>query len=150
GLGARRPRSATGLSRRCGLVRRQDGVYRMRRRDLPARVAACSLAPLSASSKTPAARLQAAIGLRDAIASPAPAKAATAVRIRADWFRASRFAVSKDRRAIRELVYRAIRHCGPVPQTGRAAMLALAQEDPSLMLQFDGSGYGPAPVEEGE
>src|SRR5690606_1770777 len=99
---------------------------------------------------TPAARVQAAIGLLDAIASAALAKGAPADRILADWFRASRFAGSKDRRAIRELVYRAIRHCGPVPQTGRAAMLALAQEDPSLMLQFDGSGYGPAPVEEGE
>ena len=99
---------------------------------------------------TPAARVQAAIGLLDRIVSAALAKGAPADRILADWFRASRFAGSKDRRAIRELVYRAIRHCGPVPQTGRGAMLSLAESDPSLVLLFDGSTYGPAPVEEGE
>src|SRR5690606_10093652 len=99
---------------------------------------------------TPAARVQAAIGLLDQVIAAALAKGAPADRILADWFRASRFAGSKDRRAIRELVYRAIRHCGPVPQTGRAAMLALAEDDPSLLLQFDGSPYGPAVIEEGE
>lgn len=99
---------------------------------------------------TPAARVQTAIGLLDRIIEAALAKGPPADRILAEWFRASRFAGSKDRRAIRELVYAAIRHCGPVPQTGRAAMLALAERDPALMLQFDGSNYGPAPVEEGE
>jgi len=99
---------------------------------------------------TPAARVQAAIGLLDQVAAAALAKGAPADRILAEWFRASRFAGSKDRRAIRDLVYRAIRHCGPVPQTGRAAMLALAETDPALLLLFDGSNYGPAPVEEGE
>lgn len=99
---------------------------------------------------TPAARVQAAIGLLDRTIEAALAKGPPADRILAEWFRASRFAGSKDRRAIRELVYRAIRHCGPVPQTGRAAMLALAEDDPSLLLLFDGSAYGPAPVEEGE
>lgn len=99
---------------------------------------------------TPAARVQAAIGLLDQVIAAALAKGPPADRVLADWFRASRFAGSKDRRAIRELVYRAIRHCGPVPQTGRAAMLALAEADPGLLLLFDGSAYGPAPVEEGE
>ena len=99
---------------------------------------------------TPAARVQAAIGLLDQVIAAALAKGAPADRILADWFRASRFAGSKDRRAIRELVYAAIRHCGPVPQTGRAAMLALADGDPALLPLFDGSPYGPAPVEEGE
>ena len=99
---------------------------------------------------TPAARVQAAIGLLDQVIAAALAKGAPADRILADWFRASRFAGSKDRRAVRELVYRAVRHCGPVPQTGRAAMLALAEEDPGLLLLFDGSAYGPVPVEEGE
>ena len=99
---------------------------------------------------TPAARVQAAIGLLDRVIDAALAKGPPADRILAEWFRANRFAGSKDRRAIRELVYRAIRACGPVPQTGRAAMLALADEDPALLLQFDGSTYGPAPVEEGE
>ena len=68
---------------------------------------------------TPAARVQTAIGLLDRIIAAALAKGAPADRILAEWFRASRFAGSKDRRAIRDLVYRAIRHCGPVPQTGR-------------------------------
>lgn len=99
---------------------------------------------------TPAARVQAAIGLLDQVIAAALAKGPPADRILAEWFRASRFAGSKDRRAIRELVYRAIRHCGPVPQTGRAAMLGLAEVDPALLLLFDGSPYGPAPVEEGE
>ncbi|HLV06420.1 MAG TPA: RsmB/NOP family class I SAM-dependent RNA methyltransferase, partial [Croceibacterium sp.] len=76
---------------------------------------------------TPAARVQAAIELLDSIISAALAKGPPADRIVADWFRARRFAGSKDRRAIRDLVYRAIRHCGPIPQTGRAAMLALAE-----------------------
>lgn len=99
---------------------------------------------------TPAARVQAAIGLLDGTIAAALAKGPPADRILADWFRASRFAGSKDRRAIRELVYRAIRHCGPVPQNGRAAMLALAEDDPSLLTLFDGSAYGPARIEEGE
>jgi len=99
---------------------------------------------------TPAARVQAAITLLDRIIEAALAKGPPADRILAEWFRASRFAGSKDRRAIRDLVYRAIRHCGPVPQTGRGAMLALTEADPALLLLFDGSPYGPAPIEEGE
>ena len=99
---------------------------------------------------TPAARVQTAIALLDRVIAAALTKGPPADRILADWFRASRFAGSKDRRAIRDLVYQAIRHCGPIPQTGRAAMLALAESDPALLLQFDGSTYGPAPVEEGE
>src|SRR5690606_23629124 len=99
---------------------------------------------------TPAARVQAAIGLLDQVIAAALAKGAPADRILADGFRAGRLAGSKGRRAIRELGYRAIRHCGPVPQTGRGAMLALAGDDPSLLLQFVGSPYGPAVIEEGE
>src|SRR6187431_953272 len=99
---------------------------------------------------TPAARVQAAIGLLDRIVAAALAKGPPADRLLAEWFRANRYAGSKDRRAIRELVYRAIRACGPVPQTGRAAMLTLAETDPALLPLFDGSNYGPAVVEEGE
>ncbi|HEY6813961.1 MAG TPA: RsmB/NOP family class I SAM-dependent RNA methyltransferase [Croceibacterium sp.] len=99
---------------------------------------------------TPAARIEAAIGLLDRVIASALAKGAPADRILADWFKANRYAGSKDRRAVRDLVYRAIRHCGPVPQTGRAAMLALAESDPALTLLFDGSTYGPPPIEEGE
>ena len=99
---------------------------------------------------TPAARVQTAIELLDTIIAAARAKAAPADRILADWFRNNRFAGSKDRRAIRELVFAAIRACGPVPETGRAAMLRLAETDDSLVPLFDGSNYGPAPLGEGE
>jgi 16S rRNA (cytosine967-C5)-methyltransferase len=99
---------------------------------------------------TPAARVQAAISLLDSVIESALAKGPPADRILAEWFRANRFAGSKDRRAVRELVYRAIRACGPVPPSGRAAMLRLAEVDPAIASLFDGSGYGPAPVEPGE
>ena len=99
---------------------------------------------------TPAARVQTSIELLDAIIAAARAKAAPADRILADWFRNNRFAGSKDRRAIRELVFAAIRACGPVPETGRAAMLRLAEVDPAIAPLFDGSTYGPAPRIEGE
>ncbi|MFA6218572.1 MAG: RsmB/NOP family class I SAM-dependent RNA methyltransferase [Erythrobacter sp.] len=99
---------------------------------------------------TPAARVQTAIELLDAVIAAARGKGAPADRILADWFRANRFAGSKDRRAIRELVYAAIRACGPVPQSGRAAMLRLAEVDPAIAPLFDGSAYGPAPLDDGE
>src|SRR5688500_10111387 len=99
---------------------------------------------------TPAARVEAASGLLDSVIASALAKGPPADRSVADWAKANRYAGSKDRRAVRELVYRAIRLCGPIPQNGRAAMLALAEDDPALLLLFDGSGYGPAPIEEGE
>jgi 16S rRNA (cytosine967-C5)-methyltransferase len=99
---------------------------------------------------TPSARVQAAIGLIDRVIASSLAQGPPADRILADWFRASRFVGSKDRRAIRELVYRAIRACGPIPQTGRAAMLHLGEEDPGLLLLFDGSTYGPQAIEDGE
>ena len=95
---------------------------------------------------TPAARVQTAIELLDTIIASARTKGAPADRILGDWFKQNRFAGSKDRRAIRELVYAAIRACGPVPKSGRAAMLRLGQGDPSILPLFDGSNYGPAPI----
>jgi 16S rRNA (cytosine967-C5)-methyltransferase len=99
---------------------------------------------------TPAARVQAAIEILDAVIAAAKGQGAPADRIVADWARAHRFAGSKDRRAIRELVYAAIRACGPVPATGRAAMLQVAAGDVDLAALFDGSGYGPAFISPGE
>ncbi len=99
---------------------------------------------------TPAARVQAAIELLDTVIASARAKGAPADRIIADYFRARRYAGSKDRRAVRDLVYRAIRLCGPVPASGRAAMLAVAGMDAGLAALFDGSPHGPAPRGEGE
>ncbi|MFM5930201.1 MAG: RsmB/NOP family class I SAM-dependent RNA methyltransferase [Novosphingobium sp.] len=95
---------------------------------------------------TPAARVQAAIDVLDLVIAAARSGGAPADRIVSEWFRTRRFAGSKDRRAVRDLVYSAIRACGDVPQTGRAAMLRLAQSDPSLGSLFDGSAHGPAPI----
>lgn len=99
---------------------------------------------------TPAARVQAAIELLDQIILAARQGGAPADRIVAEGFRARRYAGSKDRRAIRELVYAAIRACGSVPASGRAAMLRLAQIDAPIGGLFDGSPYGPAPIDAGE
>lgn len=99
---------------------------------------------------TPQARVQAGIEILDLVIAAARAGGAPADRIVSDWFRTRRFAGSKDRRAVRELVYAAIRACGPIPVTGRAAMLRLAQDDPNLVGLFDGSSHAPAPVAEGE
>jgi 16S rRNA (cytosine967-C5)-methyltransferase len=99
---------------------------------------------------TPAARVQAAIELLDAVIAAAQADGAPADRLVSDYFRTRRYAGSKDRRAVRELVYRAIRACGPLPASGRAAMLRLVADDSSLAPLFDGSTHGPAPVGSGE
>jgi 16S rRNA (cytosine967-C5)-methyltransferase len=99
---------------------------------------------------TPAARVQAAIELLDTIISAARTKGAPADRIIAEYFRARRYAGSKDRRAVRDLVYRTIRLCGPVPASGRAAMLAVAAQDEAVAALFDGSPHGPAPRGESE
>jgi 16S rRNA (cytosine967-C5)-methyltransferase len=98
----------------------------------------------------PAARVQAAIELLDVIIPAARGKGAPADRIIAEYFTARRYAGSKDRRAVRDLVYQAIRLCGPVPYSGRTAMLALAGQDPAIAALFDGSPHGPAAITAGE
>ena len=93
---------------------------------------------------TPAARTQAAIDLLDRIITAAREGGAAADTLIARWFAERRYAGSKDRRAIRELVYDAIRRCGERPESGRAAMVTLAQARPELAATFDGSTYGPS------
>lgn len=95
---------------------------------------------------TPAARLQTAIEILDAIAAAAREGGAPADALLAEAMRARRYAGSKDRRAIRAHVYDAIRAIRSAPISGRAAMLALADRDPALAALFDGSPYGPAPI----
>lgn len=99
---------------------------------------------------TPAARVQAAIEVLDLVIAAARTNGAPADRIVADWFKARRFAGSGDRRAVRELVFRAIRMCGEVPESGRAAMLLLAERDLGLAALFDGSNHAPSPIMPGE
>ena len=95
---------------------------------------------------TPAARVQAAIDLLDAVIAAAARGGASADRVAAEWFRPRRFVGSKDRRAIRDLAWDAIRACGAMPGSGRAALLRLAEAHPALVPLFDGSTYGPAPI----
>jgi len=100
---------------------------------------------------TPSARVQSAIEILDSIIGAARHKGPPADRLIAQWFKDHRFAGSKDKAAIRELVYDAIRACGPIPSQGRAAMLGLAEEErPELKALFDGSSYGPEAIEEDE
>ena len=95
---------------------------------------------------TPAARVQAAIELLDAIIVATRDKGASADRVAAAFFAARRYAGSKDRRAIRDLAWRAIRAFGDRPDNGRSAMIALADQDSELAALFDGLAYGPAPI----
>jgi len=100
---------------------------------------------------TPAARVQSAIEILDSVIAAANGQGAPADRLLSEWFRTHRFAGSSDKRAIREHVYSAIRACGPVPKSGRKAMLRVAKNDADLSALFDGSSaHAPAPIEPGE
>ncbi len=99
---------------------------------------------------TPSARVQAAIEILDLVIAAARENGPAADKIIADWFRTRRFAGSSDRRAVRELAYGAIRKCGEVPHSGRAAMLTCAKDDPVLGALFDGSTHAPSAIGEGE
>lgn len=95
---------------------------------------------------TPAARVQAGIEILDLVIAAARDDGPPADVIVGTYFKTRRYAGSKDRRAVRELVYRAIRRAGERPDTGRAAMLGL---DDAAALFGDG-GHGPGAVGEEE
>ena len=99
---------------------------------------------------TPAARVQAAIEIVDEVARAARSRGAPADRIVADYFAKRRYAGSGDKRAVRELAYAAIRRAGEVPESGRAALLGLAEDQPELAALFTGEGHAPAPIREDE
>ena len=99
---------------------------------------------------TPAARLQSAIELLDGIIAAARDAGPAADTVIASYFKTRRYAGSGDRRAIRELVYQAIRRAGERPESGRAAVLGLAEDRPELRALFDGSMHGPEPITPGE
>lgn len=94
----------------------------------------------------PAARLQAAIELLDEIILAARDDGASADAIIKKYFKKRRYAGSKDRRAIRDHVYAAIRLLGDRPESGRIAMLGLANKNLELRALFDGSDYGPSEI----
>ncbi len=98
---------------------------------------------------TPAARLQAAIEILDEVIEAARNEGAPADAIVTRYFKTRRYAGSKDRRAVRELVFRAIRRTAERPDNGRAAILGLATDDPELIGRF-GEARGPEPIAEGE
>lgn len=99
---------------------------------------------------TPGARVQAAIEIMDQVIAAAHSNGAAADTLAARWFKDRRFAGAKDRRAIRELLYAAIRRAGGVPASGRAALLGLAEDRPELLALFDGAGHAPGPVQPDE
>ena len=99
---------------------------------------------------TPGARVQAAIELLDQIIAAAHEGGAAADTLVQRYFATRRYAGSKDRRAVRDLVFAAIRACGEAPATGRAALLLLARDDAALAAAFDGSTHAPAPIAEDE
>jgi len=98
---------------------------------------------------TPAARLQAAIEVLDEVIASARADGPPADSIVTRYFKQRRYAGSKDRRAVRELVFRAIRRSAKPPESGRAAILGLVEEEPA-MLDLFGEPRGPDPFQEGE
>lgn len=95
---------------------------------------------------TPQARVQAAIEVLDLVVGAARDNGAAADTLVRRYFRDRRYAGAKDRRAVRDLVYSAIRRAGERPPTGRSAMLALADEDPAIARLFDGAPHGPPPI----
>jgi 16S rRNA (cytosine967-C5)-methyltransferase len=98
---------------------------------------------------TPAARLQAASEILDLVIQSARDDGPPADTIVTRYVKSRRYAGSKDRRAVRELVFRTIRRSAELPESGRAAILGLVQDDPALLPLF-GEPRGPQPVTDGE
>src|SRR5437868_994297 len=98
---------------------------------------------------TPAARLQAAIEILDEVLASARNDGPPADSIVTRYFKHRRYAGSKDRRAVRELVFRAIRRSAERPESGRAAVLGLVRDEPKLAELF-GQPRGPQPIADGE
>ena len=94
---------------------------------------------------TPAARLQAAIEILDEVIASARADGPPADSIVTHYFKQRRYAGSKDRRAVRELVFRAIRRSAETPESGRSAIVGLAADELELMGLF-GQPRGPEPI----
>ena len=93
---------------------------------------------------TPSARVQAAIEILDEVLASVRDDGPPADALVARYFKTRRYAGSKDRRAVRELVFRSIRRSGERPESGRSAMLGLADDDVEVAKLFDGSPHGPA------
>jgi 16S rRNA (cytosine967-C5)-methyltransferase len=100
---------------------------------------------------TPAARIQAAIECLDDAIAAARTGGAAADTIVQRYFSTRRYAGSKDRRAVRDLVFDVIRSIGDVPVSGRAAMIGYARAAaPDLLDQFGTGPHAPAVLAEAE
>lgn len=95
---------------------------------------------------TPQARVQAAIEILDEVVEAARGNGAAADTLIARYFKTRRYAGSGDRRAIRDLVYRAIRTFGEPPVSGRSAMIGLAHDDDALSASFGAGGHAPTAI----
>jgi 16S rRNA (cytosine967-C5)-methyltransferase len=94
---------------------------------------------------TPQARAQAAIEILDEVIASARADGPPADVLVTRYFKTRRYAGSKDRRAVRELVFQAIRNA-IAPADGRSALLTAE----GARDWFDGSPHGPAEIGEDE
>ncbi len=100
---------------------------------------------------TPAARVEASIGVLDEILAGAPVEKALT-----GWARRSRFAGSKDRAAVRDHVFDALRCKRSFvarggSETGRGLMIgAIRTAGGDLAQIFNGERYAPVPVTEAE
>lgn len=98
---------------------------------------------------TPAARLQAAAEILDQVIAAAREDGPPADSLVSAYFKTRRYAGSKDRRAVRELVYRAIRRHAERPHDGRSAIVGLSEDQPELASLF-GEVRGPDPLRDAE
>ena len=98
---------------------------------------------------TPAARLQAAIEIVDEVIASTREDGPPADTIVTRYFKRRRYAGSKDRRAVRQLVFQAIRAVAERPGQGRSALLRLAADEPELSSLF-GEPRGPEALGETE
>lgn len=100
---------------------------------------------------TPGARIAAAAQILDRVLAGDPAEQALTA-----WARASRFAGSKDRAAVRDHVFDALRAKRSLAarggaMTGRGLMIGLALRDElGIDSLFDGTGHAPAPLTDAE
>src|SRR5215475_7034103 len=101
---------------------------------------------------TPAARLQAAIEILDGLEKTAQ----PADRYLRDWFRARRYAGSKDRAAVAERVYDVLRrresfawHMGSAARSlVLASLIAEGQTPEAIEALFSGAEYAPARLQD--
>jgi len=98
---------------------------------------------------TPAARLQAAAEILDQAIAATRDDGPPADAVVTRYFKQRRYAGSGDRRAVRELVFQAIRRSAERPASGRCAILGLVEEEPELLELF-GQARGPEPRGSGE